>query len=1033
MNFTDIFIRRPVFATALSLLLLVVGIAAFIKMPLRQYPNMDVSTITVTTVYPGASADLMSGFVTTPLENAIGSVNGIDYMTASNTQSTSMITINLQLGYSMEKAITDIANQIQSIRWQLPRDIQDPVIQKSDPNAQPILYIAFKSQNMSPEAITDYLLRVVQPQLSTLDGVSAARIFGEREYAMRINLDSEKMAALQITANDVFLALSANNLQAAAGKVEGELQTFNVTANTDMETPDEFNQMVIKTVGNKIVRLEDVGEALLGAKDYDTSAYVDGQKTIVIGIVPTSDANPLTVARNVKKVLPQIQRGLPQGLKAQISYDSTRFIKASIQEVKDTILIAILLVVLVIFLFLGSLRAVLIPLVTIPLSLMGVCGIMLALHFTINTLTLLAWVLAIGLVVDDAIVVLENIHRHMENGLEAIPAAIIGAREIGFAIIAMTITLAAVYAPIGFTSGLTGILFTEFAFTLAAAVMISGFVALTLSPMMCSRLLTPKLMEASFPQWIDKQFHRWMLAYKNFLQKALKKKKWILLGALGLYGVFYFLVTHTRSELAPPEDQGVIFAYIQGPSSSNIKYTEKYTNLLNGIYKKIPELSHYVIVNGWGGATNRGGSIITLKDWDERHRSAMEISDSLAPDLSSIPGLMIGSFNPPPLPGAQGLVQLQFVLKDPMGMQELQPIMQGLMMAARQNPGFIFVDTDLKLDKPQIHLEIDRSRAGDLGVSMTEVANALNVMFGQPLNARFSRKGRSYYVIPELKGNFDYLANPKDIHNIYLHSQSGKLVPLSNFVTVTESIEPQSINHFQQLPAATLYANLNSHYTVGQALTYLESFMEKNFPNISYDFSGQARQYIQAKGAMRSVMFFAVIFIFLVLAAQFESYRDPLIILGVVPLTLAGALLTLHLTGGTLNIYSQIGLVTLVGLIAKHGILIVEFSNQLQLKGINKEEAVVEAASLRLRPILMTTAAMVLGVVPLVLANGAGAIARNMLGWTIIGGMVMGTIFSLLVVPTFYLYLTKPKTINHDLDMKINEAIDRAKNLKREK
>jgi multidrug efflux pump len=1032
MNFTDIFIRRPVFATALSLLLLVVGIAAFSKMPIRQYPKIDVSTISVTTIYAGASADLMSGFVTTPMENAIGSVDGIDYMVSKNTQSTSSITINLQLGYPMEKAITDVANQIQSIRWQLPKDVQDPVIQKYDPNAQPILYIAFKSNDMSPEGITDYLLRVVQPQMETLNGVSAAKILGEREYAMRINLDPQQMAAHNVTANDVFMALSANNLQTAAGKVEGDLQTFNVTANTDMSSPEQFNKMAIKTVGNKIIRLGDVGEAILGAKDYESSAYMDGRKTTVIGIIPTSDANPLDVAKAVKKVLPGIQQALPPGLTAEITYDSTLFINASIHEVYVTILLAVIFVSIVIFLFLGSVRAVMIPLVTIPLSLIGVCGVMLALNFTINTLTLLAWVLAIGLVVDDAIVVLENIHRHMEEGVEPIPAAIIGAREIGFAIIAMTITLAAVYAPIGFTGGLTGILFTEFAFTLAASVIISGFVALTLSPMMCSRILTVKAMHAPFPQMIDRLFHKIMVFYKGLLRKVLQRKWWVVAIAVVLYLLFYGLIKTTRAELAPMEDQGIILTYIEGPSSSNIKFTEKYTDMINPIYQALPELWHYGIINGFPTNVNQAVSFITLVDWNKRKRSSQEVSYSLVPQLSAIPGLMISPFNPPPLPGSQGLAQLEFVVKDPMGIEELEPVMQALMMAARQNPGFTFVTTDLKLDKPQVNLEIDRNKAGDLGVTMAEISSALNTMFGEPTNLRFSRKGRSYYVIPELKGNFDFIANPKDINTIYVHSQSGKLVPLSNFITVKELIEPQSINHFQQLPSATLVGNLAPWYTVGQALNFLENFIQKNYPMVQYDFSGQSRQYIQAQGAMTMVMFFAVIFIFLVLAAQFESYRDPLIILCVVPLTLAGALLTLRLTGGTLNIYSQIGLVTLVGLIAKHGILIVEFSNQLQLKGYSQLDAVVEATSLRLRPILMTTAAMVLGVFPLAIASGAGAVARNMLGWTIVGGMTIGTLFSLFVVPAFYLIMAKVKKTDEALNTQIEQAIERAKQTKTE-
>lgn len=1030
MQFTDVFIRRPVFASALSFMVLVIGIISFMQMPVRQYPQIDSSVITVTTTYPGASAELMAGFVTTPLESSIGSIDGIDYMTSTNLQNTSQIVVNLQLGYPMEKAITDIANEVSSVRWKLPKDVQDPVIAKTDPNAEPIVYLAFSSDTMSSEAVTDYMIRVVQPQLETLDGVSQAQIMGEREYAMRINLDSQLMKSLQVTPNDVMKKISDNNLQAAAGRIEGELQEYNVTANTDMASVPQFENLVVKSTDGNLTRLQDVADIQLGAKTYRNSAVVNGKETIVIGIIPTSDANPLAVSEAVHKILPEIQETLPKAITATITYDSSLFIAASIDEVYHTMGEATLLVIAVIFLFLGSFRAVVIPLVTIPLSLIGVCGIMLALGFSINTLTLLAWVIAIGLVVDDAIVVLENIYRHMEEGVKPMPASIIGAREIGFAVIAMTITLAAVYAPIGFTGGLTGILFTEFAFTLAAAVIVSGFIALTLSPMMCSRILTLDSMNTGFSHKIDEFFEKFQNQYKNLLLLVLKLRWIVVAFAAAATLLLLYLMATTPEELAPVEDQGVVLTYISGPSSSNIKFTEKYTAMMDPVYNGVPEKDAYGIINGYPSSVNSAISFLSLIPWDERSRTAMQISQALFPKLWAIPGLKIIPFDKPPLPGSSGALPLQFVLKATEGVPKLYPAILKLMQAANDNPGFLAIDTDMKINKPQIRINIDRARAGDLGISMRNISDTLSVMFGQPLQVQFSMKGRSYYVIPELNTNFDYKANPKTLDEVYVKTDSGKLVPLSSVISIEEKIEPQSLNHFQQLPSASLLATLATGYTVGQALEYLQEFATKNLSEVQTDTAGQARQFIEAQGAMTQVLIMAVILIFLVLAAQFESYRDPFIVLLVVPLTLCGAILTLRVAGmfdmasPALSIYSKIGLTTLVGLIAKHGILIVEFANQLQEKGHARFEAIVESATLRLRPILMTTGAMVLGIVPLALATGAGSQARNQLGWVIVGGMVFGTLFSLFVVPAFYSLIAKTKTHDTSEDDEIQAAIE---------
>lgn len=1022
-NFTDVFIRRPVFSMSLSFMLLVTGIAAFSQMPVRQFPIIETSVVNVSTTYPGASAELMTGFVTTPLENAVGSVDGIDYMTSTNVQSNSQITVNLMLGYPIETAVTDVGNEVNSVRWQLPKDIQDPVITKQDPNANPTVYIAFNSKKMGPEAVTDYLLRVVQPQISTLPGVSQAQIYGEREYAMRLNLDTEKMAAYGITASDVYAALSKQNLQAASGTVYAKYQQFNIVVNSDMSQPEEFNNMVLKNVNGNLIRLADVGDAVLGALNYNTSAVIDGNSTIVIGVIPTSDANPLAVSQEVEKLVPELQKDAPSDLKIEVPYDSSVFISASIEEVYKTMIEASIFVILVIFCFLGSFRSVIIPIVTIPLSLIGVSGIMLALGYSINTITLLAWVLAIGLVVDDAIVVLENIYRHMEEGLAPIPAAIVGAREIGFAIVAMTLTLAAVYAPIGFTGGLTGILFSEFAFTLASSVIVSGFVALSLSPMMCSRILRYDDRPDSIPKRIDAFFETVIIKYKHILRQVLNYKKYVIVLAILLYAICIYLFLTTRSELAPTEDQGVIIIWVQGPSSANIQFTSKYDDMMIPIFQKVPEMTHFGIINGFGNNASQGVGFVNLEDWSKRKRTASQIQVSLAPPLQAIPGLSIFPLQPQPLPSPGGIMPLEFVIKSIDGLDRLAPAMAGLRQAAFANKGFLNNQTDLKLDMPQVNVTVDRDKAGALGIDMSEITDTLATMFGQPQNIQFALQNRGYYVVPEFTKNFDFNANPLDIHDVYVHTKSGDTIPLSTVVKVTEEVSPQSINHFQQLPSATLLASLRPGYALGDALTYLENYVTKNFPDVQYDFAGQARQFIEAKSAMAWVMLFAGIFIFLLLSAQFESFRDPLIILGVVPLTLAGAMITMRITGGTMNIYSQIGLTTLIGLIAKHGILIVEFANQLQEKGFERMEAVIESASLRLRPILMTTAAMVLGAFPLAIASGAGAAARHSIGWVIVGGMMIGTSFSLFVVPAVYSYLAKVKTRDAELEKQIEEAI----------
>ena len=1001
MQMTDIFIKRPVFASVLSLLLLLIGARAYFDLPIRQFPSIEASVVTVTTGYPGATPKLMEGFVTAPIENALAGVEGLDFMSSSNTIGSSVITLYFKLGYKVDKVISEVSNAVASVRNKLPSDINDPIIAKQDPNAEPTMYIAFTSDKMSSEAISDYCLRVVQPQLATVEGVAKADIYGS-PYAMRLWLNPLRMTALGITADDVQAALNKNNIQSAAGNLNGKWLESTITANTDLQTAAEFNNLLLRENNNYLVRLKDVGHAELGTSNDRMSAFINGQRTVVMTITPQSTANPLTVSKIVNRIMPGIRANMPGNLKVEIMYDASMFISQSLHEVKKTIFEATFFVVIVIFLFLGSLRAVLIPVLTIPLSLIGVCSLMLAMGYTINTLTLLAWVLAIGLVVDDAIVILENIHRLREQGLSAMDAALQGARQISFAVIAMTFTLAAVYAPIGFTYGLTGILFREFAFTLASAVIISGFIALTLSPMMCSKLLTHTENKSALSHRIDTLFQGLMLSYKSFLTKVLKHKNRVAWLAAIVYISCYFLYITLPTELAPREDQGYLLGLGFGPTSANLAYTEKYSAEIADVFKNVPEQIGYGVINGFNGV-NSAVAFLVFKPWNERPRTANDIMQSIFFPMISIPGMMAFPMNPPALPGSSGIENpVQFVLKTTASYEQLNTVVDKLIAATRLNPRLLNVDTDLKLDKSQVNVNIDRNKAGDLGIGMNSIANALNLSFGQPIASRFIMSGRSYDVIPQLSSSFT--DNPHKINDLSLRTKSGALVPFSTIVNLTESIAPKDLTHFQQQRAATINAGLAPGYNLGDALTFLNSQAKAILPdNIQIDYKGESRQLQESHGAMLITFLFAVVFIYLVLAAQFESFLYPLVVMTSVLLSLSGALVAMHLTNSTMNIFTQIGLITLVGLISKHGILIVEFANQLAEKGMERTAAVIESACLRLRPILMTTATMILSAIPLALAGGAGAESRRQIGWVIVGGMSFGTLLTLFIVPTAYI------------------------------
>jgi multidrug efflux pump len=1010
MQFTELFIRKPILSIVLSLFILLVGVKAFLSLPVRLYPSLSPSVINIQTIYPGAPAQLMESFVTTPLENALGGIEGIDVMHSSSKQSTSQITLQFKLGYDLTKAMTNVSNAIASVRKQLPKAVLDPVINTKDPDADPILFISFTSRTLSLPAITDYLIRVIQPQLQTIPGVSQAQIFGDNNYALRIWLDPIKMAAHQITASDIMTALQQNNIQSASGSLISPNQIININTNTDIHTAAELNNLVIRKQNNYLVRLSDVGQAVLGVESDETSATVNGNKqSVIMGIVPLSTANPLDVSKAVIALLPELEKAAPTDIKIHLVWNSSKFIAASLHDVKQTIFEACLFVFAIIFLFLANFRAGLIPLVTIPLSLMGVCAAMLILGYTLNVLTFLAWVLGIGLVVDDAIVVLENIHRHISLGKTPENAALIGTKEIGFAIVAMTLTLAAVYAPIGFINDMTGLLFREFAFTLAAAVIISGFIALTLSPMMCAKLLKHERQASRFSLNVDHFFNITIAAYKKHLLLAITHRKIILGIGVIIYLVCFGLFKTLPSELAPQEDQGFIITAATGPTSANLAYMEKYMAKIQAIYQSTPAINTYITLIGMP-ITNNALSFLILKPWQERNKSSTDIIQTLFKRFLGITGLQAFPFSPHALPGATGHAPLMFVLKSTDSYEILSQLSKKLQLAiTKNNPRILGLQSDLKMDANQIQLTIDRDKANSLGIAMSDIANSLNTLIGAPQLSLVNWNGRSYQVIPQLYRN--YMSTDQQLKLINVRGQNNKLIPLSNFVNIKNSYTALSLNHFQQLRAVTLSANLAPGYTIGDAVSYLKQMTDKILPhNVQIDFSGETRQFIQAGNSMEQTFVFALLFIFLVLAAQFESFRAPLVILIAVPLSLTGALLALYCVNGSLNIYTQIGLITLIGLITKHGILIVEFARQLQKNlQVSVQEAVIEAAALRLRPIFMTTATMLLAAVPLALVNGPGAHARNQLGWVILGGMSMGTLFTLFILPVVYTFIYHSK------------------------
>lgn len=1006
MVVTDIFIKRPVLSLVLNIMILLVGLRAVMDLPLRQYPEIEQSMISVTTGYPGASPELMQGFVTTPIAQAIATAEGVDYLVSTSGQGSSSIQAYMKINTDSDKALTEIMSKVNQVKYLIPREANDPVILKSTGEQTAVMYIGFASDELTAPAITDYLIRVVQPLLATVDGVAEAQLIGGQTLAMRLWLDPDKMAARKITATDVAAAVQANNYQSAPGQMKGAYILTNIDTNTDLTSVEEFRNLVVKSADGAIVRMRDIGTIELGASNYDQAAVMDGKRAVYLGVTSTPSGNPLEIVKGVNKALDSLKKDLPPGMVVDVPFDVTVFINAAIDEVVHTLIEAVAIVIVVIFLFLGTFRSVFIPIVTIPLALIGTAFIMLALGFSINLLTLLAMVMAIGLVVDDAIVVVENVFRHIEEGETPVHAALKGAREIVGPIIAMTITLAAVYAPIGFMGGVTGSLFREFAFALAGSVIISGVVALTLSPMLCSVILKHGMNDTGFAKRVNNTFTRVENFYARRLKGTLDYRPVTFLFALCILGLLVFMFMGARSELAPEEDQGVVITASKGPQYANIDYAVSFAKDIEKIFKETPEIESSFILSGMNGPANGFGGF-TLKDWADRDRSAKEIQTEIQQKVGSIEGLQVFAFSIPALPGSSGGMPVQMVIRSTDDYESIFQVMEQIKTAARESGMFIVTDSDLNFNTPVVRITIDREKANQMGVTMKGVGDALTLFLGGNYVNRFNLDGRSYDVIPQVPRA--ERINPQDLTKYYVRAGNGDMVPLSTVASISMYSQPDKLVQFNQLNSATFSAIPMPGVTTGDVVAFLEGQAAKYLPaGYTYDWMSETRQFINESGQLVVTFFFALIVIFLVLAAQFESFRDPLVILISVPLAICGALLPIFLGVATMNIYTQIGLVTLVGLISKHGILMVEFANKAQIeKGYTRREAIEEAARVRLRPILMTTAAMVAGLLPLVLADGAGAASRQSIGIVIVAGMLIGTLFTLLVLPSFYTLIAK--------------------------
>ena len=1002
MAFTDPFIRRPVLASVVSLLIVLLGFQAFGTLSIRQYPQMENALITVTTAYPGANAETIQGYITQPLQQSLASAEGIDYMTSVSRQNFSIVSIYARIGADSDRLFTELLAKANEVRNELPQEAEDPVLSKEAADASALMYISFYSSELSNPQITDYLSRVIQPKLATLPGMAEAEILGNQVFAMRLWLDPVRLAGFGLTAADVTSAVRRYNFLSAAGELKGEYVVTSINAATELKSAEAFAAIPLKTQGDSRVLLGDVARVEMGAENYNSVSSFDGTPSVYIGIKGTPGANPLEVIKEVRKIMPELESQLPPSLKVSIAYDATLFIRASIDEVVKTLIEAVLIVIVVVFLFLGALRSVLIPVITIPLSMIGVLFFMQLMGYSINLLTLLAMVLAIGLVVDDAIVVVENIHRHIEEGKTPLDAALEGAREIAMPVVSMTITLAAVYAPIGFLQGLTGALFKEFALTLAGAVVISGIVELTLSPMMCALLLRHDPNPGGFAHKLDQVFEGLKVRYRRMLHGTLDTRPVVIVFAVIVLCLIPVLLMFTRSELAPDEDQGIIFMMSTSPQPTNLEYINAYTSEFTALFRDFPEYYSSFQINGFNGVQTGVGGFL-LKPWNERERTQMEILPDVQARLAQIPGLQIFGFNLPSLPGTGEGLPFQFVINTPNDYPALLEVAERVRKRAEASGKFAFMDIDLAFDKPEVVVDVDRAKAAQMGVSMQDLGSTLATLLGEAEINRFTIDGRSYKVIAQVERPFR--DSPDWLNNYYVKNSDGKLLQLSTLITVTDRARPRQLNQFQQLNSAIIQGF--PIVSMGDAIETIRQIASEEAPaGFAYDYAGASRQYVQEGSALWITFALALAIIFLVLAAQFESFRDPLVILVTVPLSICGALIPMFLGLSSMNIYTQVGLVTLIGLISKHGILIVEFANQLRRdQGLSVREAVEEAAAIRLRPVLMTTAAMVFGMVPLILATGAGAVSRFDIGLVIATGMSVGTLFTLFVLPCVYTLL----------------------------
>jgi multidrug efflux pump len=1005
MKFTDIFIKRPILAISLSLLIVLLGIQALTKMQVREYPTMTNTVVTVTTSYYGANADLIQGFITQPIEQAIAQADNIDFISSQSFMGSSTITVNMKLNTDPSGAVADILAKVNSVSSQLPSDAEDPTIDVSTGSTTSVIYIAFSSEQLNSSQITDYLERVIKPQLFSINGVAKVNLYGGTKFAMRIWLDPERMAAFGLNTADVITILQANNIQSASGQAMGYFTLFNGSAQTQVKNASELENLIIATRDNgRTIHLQDIARVSL-EKSHDTyRAMANGNDAVVVAIDATASANPLDITSDVRKMLPDLEKNNPSSIKMKVLYDSTIAIEESIYEVIKTIAEAGLIVLIVMILFLGSWRAVLIPIITIPLSLIGVAVVMQMFGFTINLMTLLAMVLAIGLVVDDAIVVVENIDRHIKAGEDPFRAAIIGTREIAVPVISMTITLAAVYAPIALMGGITGSLFTEFALTLAGAVFVSGIVALTLSPMMCSKMLVINHKPNRFERAVDNTLTGLTNKYSNALNIIMLRRPAVIIFALLVFISLPFLFKFIPSELAPKEDKGVLMMLSKAPANANLDFVENSMRLVTSEIAKQPEVESSLAMSGIPNA-NQAFGIAIMKPWSQREKSPDDLSKTLTPAFSMIPSVATVTFQRPELPGSSGGLPVQFVITTSNSFQSLVSIAADVLAETQANPSFVYSELDLAFDSATMNISIDRDKAGAYGVTMQDIGITLGTLLSDGYLNRINLNGRSYEVIAQVERK--YRLSPEQLGDFYVRAKNNDMVPLSELITVNVVAEPRALPHFNQLNSATIGAVLSPGVTMGTAITFFEGLSTTKLPQgYSHDYLGEARQFVTEGGALYVTFILALFIIFLVLASQFESIRDPLVIIMTVPLAISGALLALAWGFATMNIYTQVGLITLVGLITKHGILIAEVAKEEQLHhGLDKIAAVKKAATVRLRPILMTTAAMVAGLIPLLFATGAGAVSRFGIGIVIVAGLSIGTLFTLFILPVIYSFI----------------------------